>query len=189
MAAYQKRWRPQDAKGAWSRRQKKEEVRIITTPLEIKHTLSNQYEMSSKIFNCANSVNFIHYLKSMCLGFETEKPIMEPNISQNFATPDHGLRRSFPNKKPFQDCHPGRAPQPLTNQRRLSAMQTITSEKDQINPAPVVFISAYRIALVRDRELPFEQSTLSNSFQARAVVRSLIDSFGQSDREQLGVIA
>jgi DNA repair protein RadC len=37
-------------------------------------------------------------------------------------------------------------------------------------------------------ELPFEQVTLWNPTQARAVVRSLIDACGQSDREQLGVI-
>ena len=67
-------------------------------------------------------------------------------------------------------------------------MQTIPSPKNQIKPAPDFFIAAYRVALVRDQELPFEQATLSNSAQAREVVRRLIDLCGQSDREQLGVI-
>lgn len=67
-------------------------------------------------------------------------------------------------------------------------MQSIPSPKNQIKPAPEFFVAAYRVALVRDQELPFEQATLSNSAQARAVVRRLIDLCGQSDREQLGVI-
>jgi DNA repair protein RadC len=67
-------------------------------------------------------------------------------------------------------------------------MQTIPSPKKQIKPAPDFFIAAYRVALVRDQELPFEQATLSNSAQAWAVVRRLIYLCGQSDREQLGVI-
>jgi len=46
-------------------------------------------------------------------------------------------------------------------------MQTIPSPKNQIKPAPDFFIAAYRVALVRDQELPFEQATLSNSTQAR----------------------
>ena len=54
-------------------------------------------------------------------------------------------------------------------------MQTIPSPNNQIKPASVYFVAAYRVALVRDQELPFEQATLYNSSQARTVVRSLID--------------
>ena len=67
-------------------------------------------------------------------------------------------------------------------------MQIISNPSAQIKPASVHFVAAYRVALVRDQELPFEQATLCNSFQARTVVRRLIDACGQSDREQLGVI-
>ena len=47
-------------------------------------------------------------------------------------------------------------------------MQTIPSPKNQIKPASDFFIAAYRVALVRDQELPFEQATLSNSAKGLA---------------------
>jgi len=50
------------------------------------------------------------------------------------------------------------------------------------------FITAYRIALVRDRTLPFGEPVLSNSQDARRIVRTLIETMGQSDREQVVVI-
>jgi DNA repair protein RadC len=50
------------------------------------------------------------------------------------------------------------------------------------------FIAAYRVMLVRDQHLPFEQSTLSNSRQAQAIIRKLIKAYGQSDREQFCVV-
>ena len=56
------------------------------------------------------------------------------------------------------------------------------------SPASSKFVSSYRIALVRDRPLPFGQPTLNNSQEAQAIVKTLIDKMGQSDREQLVVI-
>ena len=50
------------------------------------------------------------------------------------------------------------------------------------------FISTYRVSLVRDRHLPFEQCRLSNSQQAQKIIRNLIDTHGQSDREQFIVV-
>ena len=55
-------------------------------------------------------------------------------------------------------------------------------------PASAQFISSYRIALVRDRPLPFGQPTLNNSRDAQALVKTLIETMGQSDREQLVVV-
>ncbi len=55
-------------------------------------------------------------------------------------------------------------------------------------PASSKFVSSYRIALVRDRPLPFGQPTLNNSQDAQAIVKTLIEKMGQSDREQLVVI-
>ncbi|MFH1981311.1 MAG: JAB domain-containing protein [Pseudomonadota bacterium] len=50
------------------------------------------------------------------------------------------------------------------------------------------FISNYRVALVRDRRLPFEQCRLANSQQAQPIVKHLIEAHGQSDREQFCVL-
>jgi hypothetical protein len=38
--------------------------------------------------------------------------------------------------------------------------------------------------MVRDQHLPFEQSTLSDSQQAQPIIRKLIKTYCQSDREQ-----
>ena len=53
---------------------------------------------------------------------------------------------------------------------------------------PTKFISTYRVALVRDRHLPFEQCRLANSQQAQPIIRKLIEDHGQSDREQFCVL-
>ena len=50
------------------------------------------------------------------------------------------------------------------------------------------FISTYRVALVRDRSLPFEQCRLMNSQQTQPIIRKLIETHGQSDREQFCVL-
>jgi DNA repair protein RadC len=50
------------------------------------------------------------------------------------------------------------------------------------------FISTYRVALVRDRHLPFEQCRLANSQQTQPIIRKLIETHGQSDREQFCVL-
>jgi DNA repair protein RadC len=54
-------------------------------------------------------------------------------------------------------------------------------------PTTSKFIAAYRVMLVRDQSLPFEASALSNSRQAQSVLRKLIKTYGQSDREQFCV--
>ena len=56
------------------------------------------------------------------------------------------------------------------------------------NPAPAKLITAYRIALVRDRPLSFGEPYLNNSQDAQAIIRTLIREMGQSDREQVVVI-
>ncbi|MCF8077748.1 MAG: hypothetical protein K9K88_00570 [Desulfobacterales bacterium] len=53
---------------------------------------------------------------------------------------------------------------------------------------PSKFIANYRVALVRNRSLPFEQCRLTNSQQAQPIIRKLIEAHGQSDREQFCVI-
>jgi DNA repair protein RadC len=50
------------------------------------------------------------------------------------------------------------------------------------------FISTYRVTLVCDRRLAFEQSRLLNSQQAQPILRKLIETYGQSDREQFCVL-
>ncbi|MFH2044788.1 MAG: JAB domain-containing protein [Pseudomonadota bacterium] len=50
------------------------------------------------------------------------------------------------------------------------------------------FISTYRVSLVKDGSVSFEQCSLSNSAQARPIVRKLIEEYGQSDREQFCVL-
>ena len=50
------------------------------------------------------------------------------------------------------------------------------------------FISSYRVTLVRDRHLPFKPSPINNSQEAQSIVRTLIETQGQSDREQFVVI-
>ena len=50
------------------------------------------------------------------------------------------------------------------------------------------FIAAYRVMLVRDQTLPFESGALSNSRQAHIIIRKLIETCGQSDREQFCVV-
>ena len=50
------------------------------------------------------------------------------------------------------------------------------------------FIAAYRVMLVRDSDLPFEAGALSNSREAQTIIRKLIETHGQSDREQFCVV-
>ena len=50
------------------------------------------------------------------------------------------------------------------------------------------FISTYRIALVRDRRVAFEPCQLVNSQQSQPLIKKLIESQGQPDREQFCVI-
>ena len=50
------------------------------------------------------------------------------------------------------------------------------------------FISNYRVALVHDQYVPFERCQLSNSHQCHPIIRNLIETHGQSDREQFCVV-
>ena len=50
------------------------------------------------------------------------------------------------------------------------------------------FISTFRVTLVRDRSVSFEQCRLSNSAQAQPIIRKLIEEHGQSDREQFCIL-
>jgi hypothetical protein len=50
-------------------------------------------------------------------------------------------------------------------------------------PSPTS-ISVYRVSLVKDEVVSFEQATISNSKQAQALIRNLILTKGQPDREQ-----
>ncbi len=46
------------------------------------------------------------------------------------------------------------------------------------------FISVFRISLVRDRHLQFEQKNITDSQQAHLILRRLIETQGNPDREQ-----
>ena len=48
------------------------------------------------------------------------------------------------------------------------------------------FISTYRITLVRDRRVAFETCQLVNSRQSQPLIKKLIATQGQPDREQQG---
>ena len=50
------------------------------------------------------------------------------------------------------------------------------------------FISIFRITLVKDRRVAFEQCQLVNSQQSQPLIKKLIESQGQPDREQFCVI-
>ena len=55
-------------------------------------------------------------------------------------------------------------------------------------PSRSRFISTYRIALVRDRRVAFEPCQLVNSRQSQPLIKKLIETQGQPDREQFCVI-
>ena len=50
------------------------------------------------------------------------------------------------------------------------------------------FITTYRVALVKDGDLPFEKCRLSSSQQAQPILKNLVHTYGQSDREQFCII-
>ena len=69
-----------------------------------------------------------------------------------------------------------------------SSSQQPLFEAADSNPTASKFIAAYRVMLVRDQDLPFETGALSNSRQAQSIIRKLIETCGQSDREQFCVV-
>jgi len=74
----------------------------------------------------------------------------------------------------------------LKKKFHASAQQNLFEPPDSY-PAATRFIAAYRVMLVRDEHLAFENSKLSNSREAQAIIRKLIKTYGQSDREQFCV--
>ena len=67
------------------------------------------------------------------------------------------------------------------NQQKLF---TIPADK----PHRSKFISTYRVTLIKDQQLPFESCRLNNSAQAQPLLKSLIETHGQPDREQFCVL-
>ncbi len=67
--------------------------------------------------------------------------------------------------------------------RQRSLFEVADSTYDQGN-----FISVYRISLVRDESVPFDQKRLSNPQHAQKVIQNLIEAQGQPDREQFCVL-
>ncbi len=56
------------------------------------------------------------------------------------------------------------------------------------NPYRSKFISTYRVTLIKDHQLPFATCRLNNSAQAQPLIKSLIETHGQADREQFCVL-
>jgi len=71
--------------------------------------------------------------------------------------------------------------------KRCASTQQCLFESSDSDPPASKFIAAYRVMLVRDQDLPFEAGALSNSREAQAILRKLIKTYGQSDREQFCV--
>jgi len=69
----------------------------------------------------------------------------------------------------------------------LPSIQNNLFEAPQDTPTSK-FISIYRVSLVKDKSVSFSKCTLSNSIQARPILRKLIQEHGQPDREQFCVI-
>jgi DNA repair protein RadC len=74
----------------------------------------------------------------------------------------------------------------LKKKSHASAQQNLFNPADS-KPTASKFIAAYRVMLVRDQSIPFEQNKLSNSREAQSILRKLIKKYGQSDREQFCV--
>jgi DNA repair protein RadC len=66
--------------------------------------------------------------------------------------------------------------------------QDLFGSISESKPARRKFISVYRVSLVRDEHIKFEQTRLSNSSEAQAIIRNLIKLQGQPDREQFCVL-
>jgi len=66
--------------------------------------------------------------------------------------------------------------------------QDLFSSIAESKPIRRKFISVYRVSLVRDEHIKFEQTRLSTSSEAQSVIRNLIVDRGQPDREQFCVL-
>ena len=74
--------------------------------------------------------------------------------------------------------------------RKEASMEqkTCQSSKTLGKPVSRKFISVYRVTLVKDRRVAFSQRQLNNSAQAQPLIRKLIETQGQPDREQFCVV-
>ncbi len=70
------------------------------------------------------------------------------------------------------------------SQKCISKTRNETDNKKK----PKDFISVYRVSLIKDQDVIFEPTSLSNSAQAQNIIRQLIETKGQSDREQFCII-
>ena len=70
----------------------------------------------------------------------------------------------------------------------LPSIQNNLFEVPQQDQPASKFISVYRVSLVKDKSVSFEKRCLSNSVQARPILRKLIEAYGQPDREQFCVL-
>ena len=66
--------------------------------------------------------------------------------------------------------------------------QDLFSSIAESKPMRRKFISVYRVSLVRDKHIKFEQTSLSNPSQAQNIIRNLINAQGQPDREQFCIL-
>jgi len=66
--------------------------------------------------------------------------------------------------------------------------QNLFGSVAESKPVRRKFISIYRVSLVRDEHIKFDQTRLTGSADAQAVIRNLIKLQGQSDREQFCVL-
>jgi len=66
--------------------------------------------------------------------------------------------------------------------------QDLFNSVAESKPIRKKFISVYRVSLVRDEHIKFEQTRLSNPSQAQKVIQNLIYAQGQPDREQFCVL-
>ena len=73
-----------------------------------------------------------------------------------------------------------------TGSQRMIQQNLFGAPDNQSNRSK--FISIFRITLVKDRRVAFEQCQLINSQQSQPLIKKLIESQGQPDREQFCVI-
>ena len=71
---------------------------------------------------------------------------------------------------------------------QLFQQQDLFGSISESKPIREKFISIYRVSLVRDEHIKFEQTRLNRSSEAQAIIRNLINAQGQPDREQFCVL-
>lgn len=62
-------------------------------------------------------------------------------------------------------------------------------KKETLSNSPATrYLQVYRVSLVRDGRIAFDQKSLINSAQAHTIIRKLIQTQGQPDREQFCIV-